>query len=62
MRRSNRRGVFDVSFYTQDLSGGAPPNDDLDIQLVWLNAAERYGRALTPGILAEYWTSWIVPN
>ena len=57
-----KRGVFDVSFYTQDLSGGAPPNDDLDIQLVWLNAAERYGRALTSGILAEYWTSWIVPN
>ena len=51
-----------MSFYTQDLSGGAPPNDDLDIQLVWLNAAERHGRGLTSGILAEYWHSWVVPN
>lgn len=57
-----RRGVFDVTFYQQDLSKGAVPNDDLDLQLVWLNAAERYGRALDASILAEYWTSCIIPN
>ena len=37
------RGVFDVDYYTHDLSAGVLPNDDLDLQLVWLNAAERYG-------------------
>ena len=39
-----RRGVFDLEFYTHDLSQGVLPNDDLDLQLIWLNAAEKYGR------------------
>ena len=38
------RGVYDVSYYTHDLSSGVLPNDDLDLQLVWLNAAERYAK------------------
>ena len=29
-------------FYLQDLTGEPVPNDDLDLQLVWLNAAEKY--------------------
>ena len=38
------RGVFDVQFYLQkDMDGNPPPNDDLDLQLVWLAAAEKYG-------------------
>lgn len=53
------RGVFDVDYYTHDLSKGVLPNDDLDLQLVWLNAAERYGKNLTADILGEYWLSYI---
>ncbi len=57
-----KRGVFDVDFYTQDLHGNPPPNDDLDLQLVWLNAVERYGRQVDAKILGEYWLSFVVPN
>lgn len=57
-----KRGVFDVSFYTQVLNGEPLPNDDLDLQLVWLNAIEKYGRLVTSSILGEYWQTYIVPN
>lgn len=56
------RGVFPVNFYTQDLSMGPPPNDDLDLQIVWLAAVERYGRNVNASILGEYWLSYIIPN
>lgn len=56
------RGVFNLNYYTHDLSKGALPNDDLDLQLVWLNAAEKYGRNLDAEILGEYWLSYIVAN
>ena len=51
-----------VEFYTQDLSKGPPANDDLDLQIVWLAAAEKYGRNLNASILGEYWLSFIVPH
>ena len=35
-----RRQVNQVDFYTQDLVGEPLPNDDLDIQLLWLVALE----------------------
>ncbi|OCT15549.1 hypothetical protein A8709_15855 [Paenibacillus pectinilyticus] len=57
-----KRGVFDVDFYTQELNGEPLPNDDLDLQLVWLNAAEKFGRNVNAQILSEYWLSYIVPN
>lgn len=50
-----KRGVFNVDFYTHDLSRGALPNDDLDLQLVWLVAAEKYGPAVNAAVLADYW-------
>ena len=34
------RGVYDIDYYTHDLSLGVLPNDDLDLQLVWLKAME----------------------
>lgn len=49
-------------YYLQDLDGKAFPNDDLDLQLVWLNAVEKYGKQLNSRILGEYWLSYIVPN
>ena len=53
------RGVFDVSYYTHDLSRGVLPNDDLDLQLIWLMAAEDYGTKLNSEVLGEYWLSFI---
>ena len=57
-----RRGRPEIQFYTQDLSAGPPPNDDLDLQLVWLAAVERYGRQVNASILGEYWLSYVIPN
>lgn len=57
------RQINDVSFYVQkDIEGNPPPNDDLDLQIVWLNAAERYGANVNHEILAEYWLTYIYPN
>ena len=57
-----KRQVNTVSFYTQDLSMGPPANDDLDLQIVWLNAVEKFGRTVDSHILGEYWLSYIIPN
>ena len=56
------RQLNDVDFYVQDLKNGPPPNDDLDLQIVWLAAAERYGRQVDAKILGEYWLSYVIPN
>ncbi len=53
------RGVFDLTYYTHDLKSGALPNDDLDLQLVWLLAAEGHGRAVNAETLGEYWLLYI---
>lgn len=58
-----KRGVFDVDYYVQeDLEGNPPPNDDLDLQLVWLVAAEKYGQQLNAEILGEYWLTFLNPD
>ncbi len=57
-----RRGAFALSFYTQELHGEPFPNDDLDLQLVWLNAVERHGRGINGTILGEYWLHYITPH
>ena len=57
-----KRQVNNATFYTQDLSMGPPANDDLDLQIVWLNAVEKFGRTVDSHILGEYWLSYIIPN
>jgi hypothetical protein len=57
-----KRGVFDYDFYSQDLQGEPMPNDDLDLQLIWLNGVEKYGRKINSSIMGEYWQQYIVPN
>ncbi len=57
-----KRQINDVDFYTQDLSAGPPPNDDFDLQIIWLTAVERFGRSITASILGEYWFAYITPN
>ena len=39
------------------------PNDDLDLQLVWLRAVNERGiEAINSKLLGEYWLSWITPH
>ena len=42
--------------------GTVLPNDDLDLQLVWLRAVDEHGpEAINSKLLAEYWCSYIGP-
>ncbi len=57
------RQVNDISFYTQtNLNGRAMPNDDLDIQLLWLCAMEEGGLDVTSQRLADYWCMYVTPH
>lgn len=51
-----------VEFYVQkDLFGNPEPNDDLDLQLLWLAIAEENGIFnITPRMMGEYWISHII--
>lgn len=54
------REMNHAEFYTQELGGRPLPNDDLDLQLVWLAAVEKYGiYRVNERILSEYWLSLI---
>lgn len=54
------KAMQNVSFYTQNLRGNPIPNDDLDLQLIWLLAAEENGLfRLNERILGEYWLTHI---
>jgi ADP-ribosylglycohydrolase len=57
-----RRQVNDVKFYTQELHGEPLPNDDLDIQLLWLIALEERGIAIEARTLADYWCQYVAPH
>ncbi len=55
-----RREIFDVNFYVQDLKGKPAPNDDLDLQLIWLLAVEENGiYQVNERVLGEYWLNHI---
>jgi ADP-ribosylglycohydrolase len=49
-----------VNFYTQKLEGKPIPNDDLDLQLIWLLVAEEKGLyRINERVLGEYWLTYI---
>lgn len=52
---------FDVWWYPK-LQDGGIPNDDLEMQLVWLKAFEERGRDLDAHGLAQYWLNHIGYN
>jgi len=56
------RQVNNIDFYTQKLDGEAQPNDDLDIQLLWLIAMEEKGVDLDAHLLGEYWVQYVAPH
>ncbi len=51
--------ILDITGYTTPK--GAPlPNDDLDLQLIWLTAVEDFGiRNTTPHVLGNYWLDYV---
>ena len=58
----NKPGPLNVTGYTTP-KGEPLPNDDLDLQLVWLRAMEEVGPAqMHPNHLAWYWTRYIYPD
>jgi len=57
-----RRQTNHVTFYTQELGGEPLPNDDLDIQLLWVIAMERHGVDLDAHTLADYWCFYVTPH
>jgi ADP-ribosylglycohydrolase len=56
-----RDEMFDVWWYPRIVEGGIP-NDDLEIQLVWLQALRDRGITLSSRDLAEYWLDCILYN
>ncbi|HQE25221.1 MAG TPA: ADP-ribosylglycohydrolase family protein [Candidatus Atribacteria bacterium] len=53
--------MFDVWWYPK-LEEGGLPNDDLELQLIWLQALEDRGLHITARDLAEYWLDCIAYN
>jgi ADP-ribosylglycohydrolase len=53
--------MFDVWWYPKIQEGGLP-NDDLELQLIWLQALEDRGFNITARDLAEYWLDCIQYN
>lgn len=52
---------FDVWWYPKLQEGGIP-NDDLELQLIWLLALEEVGPALDVSDLAQYWLDYVGYN
>lgn len=55
------RQPFDIDFYPVIREGGLP-NDDLELQLIWLIALEERGIDLTSRDLADYWLEYVQYN
>ena len=56
------RKINNVSFYDKSVIENPPANDDLDLQILWLNAVEKFGKFVNSDILAEYWSAYVIPN
>jgi ADP-ribosylglycohydrolase len=57
-----KRQVNDISFYVTEQKGEPLPNDDLDLQLLWLIALEERGPALDAKTLAELWLLYVAAH
>ena len=55
-----RREMSNLTFYQQELGGNPAPNDDLDLQLVWLDLLRRNGVELTAADFEKAWLEHIV--
>lgn len=50
----------DITYYTHDLNGEPLPNDDLDIQILWLLAMEDRGIHIDAKDLGEYFNEFMI--
>lgn len=58
----NTRQINDIHGFNSP-KGEPLPNDDLDLQLVWLRAMEMLGpNVVNANVLADYWLSYITPH
>ncbi len=58
----SQRELLDIKGFVTD-KNVVLPNDDLDLQLVWLTALERCGAAaINAQLLGEYWVHFITPH
>ncbi|MBQ7500738.1 MAG: ADP-ribosylglycohydrolase family protein [Clostridia bacterium] len=56
------RDILDLKGFTTP-PGSALPNDDLDLQLIWLKALEERGpKNITAQLLGEYWLNFVPPT
>ena len=57
-----KMGPHDITFYTHKIDGDPIPNDDLDLQLIWLSALEKHFSPyqLTPRIMGQLWYDHII--
>ena len=55
-----RRETLNVTGFAT-AKGEPLPNDDLDLQLVWLMAVEERGARIDQNVLAEYWLTYVTP-
>ena len=54
--------ILDINGFASK-AGEPLPNDDLDLQLVWLKAVDEMGpEKVDSKLLGEYWLSWIPPH
>lgn len=57
-----QRRTWDIKGFATE-AGKPMPNDDLDLQLIWLHAVEQMGpHAINAAMLGEFWISLIPPN
>ena len=57
-----QRQINNVKFYVQEHNGEPLPNDDLDLQLLWLVALEEQGIEIDAQVLSEYWCLYVTPH
>ena len=60
-KRFGQDEMFDVWWYPELPEGGIP-NDDLELQLIWLQALKERGPGLTARDLADYWLNCVAYN
>ncbi|GAB3794328.1 hypothetical protein GCM10028798_00700 [Humibacter antri] len=61
-RQHGQRELFDVWWYPELPDEGGMPNDDLELQLVWLKALEEVGPGLNARDLGRYWLDHVGYN
>ena len=55
-----KREVLDIKGFNSE-PGNPLPNDDLDLQLIWLLAVKENGPNINERVLGEYWQEYISP-